>query len=82
MALNTLGAVRHQPWSGGFEITRDDLRTGGCPRCRGALQLCRDVAGCYRKCLNCSRETPAETPDRRAGPPTGTPRTGVALTKV
>ena len=56
MAPNILEAVRHQPWGGGFEITRGDLRTGGCPRRRGTLQLC----------LNCSRETPAET--RTGGP--------------
>ena len=82
MITNAAEAARSQPWGGGFEITYNNLRTGACPRCNGTLQLCRDIVGYYRKCLNCSRETPAGIPDRSTRSPTETPRTHPVLAKV
>ena len=41
---------------GSFEVSYNTLWISGCHRCGGTQQLCRDVAGYYRKCVNCGRE--------------------------
>lgn len=39
-----------------------------CIKCGGALFLCQDNYGQYRKCINCGKQHQQQTPEQKAAP--------------